>query len=233
MNVKNMDRKTVLSELSKLVDKHKVIKGTYIKTLGQDDIFEVPVNRTTELKTISMNNKDIYVPITKDRDVPAGSLSEKQLQYLLSTVKNPDSLAILEKYMQQMEEEPEPPSLFDMMEKKKQKDEEEKKTKDKLMGLEIKTEKEIEVPFSQQLETNKKTLKAQTAIYLNQLKSGSLKNVVDYNDWIRDNNINNFMKELEDLGLASEKDRLKNSIENVGKFVLTKSSKAKAIGRRV
>ena len=233
MNVKNMDKKTVLSELSKLVNKNKVIKGTYIKTLGQDDIFEVPVNRTTELKSINVNNKDVYVPITKDKDVASGSLTEKQLQYLLSTVKNPESLAILEKYMQQMEEEPEPPSLFDMMEKKKQKDEEEKKTKDKLMGLEMKAEKEIEVPFSQQLETNKKKLKAQAAIYLNQLQSGSLNNYVNYNDWIRDNNINQFMIDLDDIGLTSEKYRLKAKIENVGKFVMTKSSKAKQVGGRV
>ena len=67
--INTLDRIGVFAELRRLVQKSLPIKGTYIKTLEKDDIFDKPVNKTSELQIIKVGNQSIYVPITKEPDV--------------------------------------------------------------------------------------------------------------------------------------------------------------------
>ena len=99
--VKKYDKYTVLSELNRLIGQNAQIKGTYVKTLKHDDIFETNVNKTTELHAIKSGNKRVYVPIVKDEPVQEGSISERQLLKLLQNVKNPSAQRILREYMAQ------------------------------------------------------------------------------------------------------------------------------------
>jgi hypothetical protein len=100
----NYDKYTVLSELNRLIGSHADIKGTYIKTLKHDDIFETNVNKTTKLHSIKAGNKKILVPIVQDEPVQEGSISEKQLMKLLHDVKNPQAQRILREYLSQNKE---------------------------------------------------------------------------------------------------------------------------------
>jgi len=99
--VKKYDKYTVLSELNRLIGNNAPIKGTYVKTLKHDDIFETNVNKTTELHAIKSGNKRVYVPIVKEEPVQEGSISERQLLKLLQNVKNPSAQRILREYLAQ------------------------------------------------------------------------------------------------------------------------------------
>jgi hypothetical protein len=102
MNVINtFDRTTVLSELRRLVQKSLPIKGTYIKTLEKDDIFDKPVNKTSELQIVKVGNQSIYVPITKEPDVAEGAIPEDMLAKVVARIKDPKSRKILSAYLEQ------------------------------------------------------------------------------------------------------------------------------------
>jgi hypothetical protein len=96
-----MSKFTVLSELNRLVGKNSTIKGTYVKTLKQDDIFDTPVNKTTELHTIKSGSKKILVPLVKPEPVQVGAISDREVSKLLSTVKDPRARKILNEYLEQ------------------------------------------------------------------------------------------------------------------------------------
>jgi hypothetical protein len=100
-HVKKMSKFTVLSELNRLVGKNSTIKGTYVKTLKQDDIFDTPVNKTTELHTIKSGSKKILVPLVKPEPVQVGAISDREVSKLLSTVKDSRARKILNEYLEQ------------------------------------------------------------------------------------------------------------------------------------
>jgi len=102
--VKKYDKYTILSELNRLIGNNAPIKGTYVKTLKHDDIFETNVNKTTELHAIKSGNKRILVPLVKEEPLQEGSISESQLLKLLRQVKNPQSQRILREYLAQNKE---------------------------------------------------------------------------------------------------------------------------------
>jgi hypothetical protein len=105
--VKKMTKYTVLSELSRLIGQNTPIKGTYVKTLNQDDIFETPNNKTTQLYSIPSNNKmgqKILVPLVKPEAIQEGSLSESEVAKLLRNVKDARARKILLEYLSQNDE---------------------------------------------------------------------------------------------------------------------------------
>jgi hypothetical protein len=102
-HVKKMSKFTVLSELNRLVGKNSTIKGTYVKTLKQDDIFDTPVNKTTELHSVKAGGKQILVPLVKPEPVQMGAISGREISKLLATVKDPRARKILNEYLEQNE----------------------------------------------------------------------------------------------------------------------------------
>jgi hypothetical protein len=90
----------VLEKLKQIAYQNMPIKGTYIKTLKQEDIFDEPVQKTTELKRIQVGNQSILVPIIKEQEVKP-ALSDEIVMKLLSRIKDLKSRQILETYKQQ------------------------------------------------------------------------------------------------------------------------------------
>jgi hypothetical protein len=99
--IHTLDRYGVFSELKRLVQNSLPIKGTYIKTLEKDDIFDKPVNKTSELQILKVGNQSIYVPITKEPDVAEGAIPEDMMAKIIAKIKDPKSLKILAEYLEQ------------------------------------------------------------------------------------------------------------------------------------
>ena len=87
----------VLEKLKQIAYQNMPIKGTYIKTLKQEDIFDEPVQKTTELKRIKVGGESILVPIIKEQEVKP-ALSDEIVMKLLSKIKDIKSRQILETY---------------------------------------------------------------------------------------------------------------------------------------
>jgi hypothetical protein len=90
----------VLDKLKQIAYQNMPIKGTYIKTLKQEDIFDEPIQKTTELKRVQVGNQSILVPIIKEQEVKP-ALSDEIVMKLLSRIKDLKSRQILETYKQQ------------------------------------------------------------------------------------------------------------------------------------
>lgn len=90
----------VLEKLKQIAYQNMPIKGTYIKTLKQEDIFDEPIQKTTELKRIKVGNENILVPIIKEQEVKP-ALSDEIVMKLLSKIKDIKSRQILETYKMQ------------------------------------------------------------------------------------------------------------------------------------
>ena len=83
-----MNKYTILKELEKALN-FRNQKGTYIKTIKPDEIFEEQtINPTTELYQVKMNDKTIKVPIIKDLfDDP----EKKEIEKIKSMLRNTSS----------------------------------------------------------------------------------------------------------------------------------------------
>lgn len=90
----------VLDKLKQIAYQNMPIKGTYIKTIKQEDIFDEPIQKTTELKRIKVGNETILVPIIKEQEVKP-ALSDEIVMKLLSRIKDIKSRQILETYKMQ------------------------------------------------------------------------------------------------------------------------------------
>jgi hypothetical protein len=101
--VKKMSKLVVLSELKKYVklNDEKTMKGTFIKTLEKEDIFDNPINKTTELHLVKLGNKSVLVPIIKKEDIQTNPIDDKALSVLLSKIKNPNDRDIVKQYITQ------------------------------------------------------------------------------------------------------------------------------------
>lgn len=98
----------VLDKLKQIAYQNMPIKGTYIKTLKQEDIFDEPVQKTTELKRIKVGKENILVPIIKEQEVKP-ALSDEIVMKLLSRIKDIKSRQILQTYKLQEEVGKTPP----------------------------------------------------------------------------------------------------------------------------
>ncbi len=107
----------VIDKLKLIAYQSMPIKGTYIKTLKQEDIFEEPIQKTTELKRVNIGNQSILVPIIKE-EIVKPTLSDDIVMKLLSKIKDVKSRQILETYKQQ--ENINKPPVFPQLPEEKQ-----------------------------------------------------------------------------------------------------------------
>jgi hypothetical protein len=123
-----LSKPSLIKELRRMIDNSMTIKGTYIKTMP-DDIFDEPVNKTTDLHNIKIGKQTILVPIVQEKLQTDDAIPEELLDKLLSKIKNPKARAIFQKYMSQLKDiEAEPIVVkekvkFDESEMKRKKDE--------------------------------------------------------------------------------------------------------------
>jgi len=99
-----MDKPSVLLQLKRITEQNLPIKGTYVKTLKQEDIFDSPVNKTTELHAIKVGKQQILVPIVKEEELTQGAISDDLVMKLLSKIKDKKSREVLSAYIEQEQE---------------------------------------------------------------------------------------------------------------------------------
>ena len=99
-----MDKPSVLLQLKRITEQNLPIKGTYVKTLKQEDIFDTPINKTTELHSVKVGNQQILVPIVKEEELTQGAISDDLVMKLLSKIKDKKSRQVLSAYIEQEED---------------------------------------------------------------------------------------------------------------------------------
>lgn len=99
-----MDKPSVLLQLKRITEQNLPIKGTYVKTLKQEDIFDAPINKTTELHSVKVGNQQILVPIVKEEELTQGAISDDLVMKLLSKIKDKKSREVLSAYIEQEED---------------------------------------------------------------------------------------------------------------------------------
>jgi hypothetical protein len=102
--VKKLTKKQLLSEMARLSKEQTPSKGTYIKTLKHEDIFDEPVNKTSIIYPIKDNKgKKMLIPIEQepiDKEAK-GLMTEEELTHLISVLNNPYSKEILRRFLKQ------------------------------------------------------------------------------------------------------------------------------------
>lgn len=104
MDIQTMDKPSVLLQLKRITEQNLPIKGTYVKTLKQEDIFDAPVNKTTELHSVKVGNQQILIPIVKEEELTQGAISDDLVMKLLSKIKDKKSREVLSAYIEQEED---------------------------------------------------------------------------------------------------------------------------------
>ena len=99
-----MDKPSVLLQLKRITEQNLPIKGTYVKTLKQEDIFDTPINKTTELHAVKVGKQQILVPIVKEEEITQGAISDDLVMKLLSKIKDKKSRQVLSAYIEQEED---------------------------------------------------------------------------------------------------------------------------------
>ena len=102
--VKKLTKKKLLSEYQRIAKEETPTKGTYIKTLKHEDIFDEPVNKTSTIYPIKDNKgKKMLIPIEQepiDKEAK-GLMTEEELTHLISVLNNPYSKEILRRFLKQ------------------------------------------------------------------------------------------------------------------------------------
>jgi hypothetical protein len=167
MDIQSMDKPSVLLQLKRLTEQNLPIKGTYVKTLKQEDIFDSPVNKTTELHAVKIGKQQILVPIVKEEELTQGAISDDLVMKLLSKIKDKKSRQVLSAYIEQ-EQEIAPKPIMIAKEKTEKEGEETDETvllkerKDEILktARQFKTVKELmEYLETEKIEEFKKELK--------------------------------------------------------------------------
>ena len=162
-----MDKPSILLQLKRITEQNLPIKGTYVKTLKQEDIFDSPVNKTTELHAIKVGKQQILVPIVKEEELTQGAISDDLVMKLLSKIKDKKSREVLSAYIEQ-EQEIAPKPIMIAKEKTEKEGEETdeavllKERKDEILktARQFKTVKELmEYLETEKIEEFKKELK--------------------------------------------------------------------------
>lgn len=104
MDIQSMDKPSVLLQLKRITEQNLPIKGTYVKTLKQEDIFDTPINKTTELHAVKVGKQQILVPIVKEEEITQGAISDDLVMKLLSKIKDKKSRQVLSAYIEQEED---------------------------------------------------------------------------------------------------------------------------------
>jgi hypothetical protein len=167
MDIQSMDKPSILLQLKRITEQNLPIKGTYVKTLKQEDIFDSPVNKTTELHAIKVGKQQILVPIVKEEELTQGAISDDLVMKLLSKIKDKKSREVLSAYIEQ-EQEIAPKPIMIAKEKTEKEGEETdeavllKERKDEILktARQFKTVKELmEYLETEKIEEFKKELK--------------------------------------------------------------------------
>jgi hypothetical protein len=103
-DIKKMTKKQILSEMARLSIEETPTKGTYIKTLKHEDIFDEPANKTSTIYSVKDNKgKKMLIPIEDeplDKEAK-GIMNEEELTHLISVLNNPYSKEILKRFLKQ------------------------------------------------------------------------------------------------------------------------------------
>jgi hypothetical protein len=192
MDIQSMDKPSVLLQLKRLTEQNLPIKGTYVKTLKQEDIFDSPVNKTTELHAVKVGNQQILVPIVKEEELTQGAISDDLVMKLLSKIKDKKSRQVLSAYIEQEQEiAPKP-----------------------IMIAKDKTEKEGEETDETVLLKERKDEILKTA--------RQFKTVKELMEYLETEKIEEFKKELKDNKLSVTLSALTRSINAIRKRLETK-----------
>lgn len=192
MDIQSMDKPSVLLQLKRLTEQNLPIKGTYVKTLKQEDIFDSPVNKTTELHAIKVGKQQILVPIVKEEELTQGAISDDLVMKLLSKIKDKKSRQVLSAYIEQEQEiAPKP-----------------------IMIAKDKTEKEGEETDETVLLKERKDEILKTA--------RQFKTVKELMEYLETEKIDEFKKELKDNKLSVTLSALTRSINAIRKRLETK-----------
>ena len=187
-----MDKPSVLLQLKRLTEQNLPIKGTYVKTLKQEDIFDSPVNKTTELHAVKIGKQQILVPIVKEEELTQGAISDDLVMKLLSKIKDKKSRQVLSAYIEQEQEiAPKP-----------------------IMIAKDKTEKEGEETDETVLLKERKDEILKTA--------RQFKTVKELMEYLETEKIEEFKKELKDNKLSVTLSALTRSINAIRKRLETK-----------
>jgi hypothetical protein len=192
MDIQSMDKPSVLLQLKRLTEQNLPIKGTYVKTLKQEDIFDSPVNKTTELHAVKVGKQQILVPIVKEEELTQGAISDDLVMKLLSKIKDKKSRQVLSAYIEQEQEiAPKP-----------------------IMIAKDKTEKEGEETDETVLLKERKDEILKTA--------RQFKTVKELMEYLETEKIEEFKKELKDNKLSVTLSALTRSINAIRKRLETK-----------
>jgi hypothetical protein len=203
--IHSMDKVSVFAELKRLVHASLPIKGTYIKTLEPDDIFDTPVNKTSELQSVKVGNTSILVPIVKEPEVAEGAIPVDMLSKVVSKIKDPRSRKILAEYLEQEKAQAEARDVAS-------------KTVVKMEEAEGKNEDYQEVI------TRKKELVEKIKAAADETELASI---------IKDSNVNEFKKELGEAGLKYALAGLTKAINTTKKKLETNRLVAQARAQQV
>jgi hypothetical protein len=191
MDIQTMDKPSVLLQLKRITEQNLPIKGTYVKTLKQEDIFDSPVNKTTELHAVKVGNQQILVPIVKEEELTQGAISDDLVMKLLSKIKDKKSREVLSAYLEQEQEiAPKP-----------------------IMIAKEKTEKEVEETDEAVLLKERKDEILKTA--------RQFKTVKELTEYLETEKIEEFKKELKDNKLSVTLSALTRSINAIRKRLET------------
>jgi hypothetical protein len=104
--VKKLTKAQLLTEYQRISKDTQTTKGTYIKTMKHEDIFEIPVNKTSTIHQIKgPKGKKMLIPVEDDdEDIEAGGImSNEEVEHLIKVLKNPHSKEILRAFLKQEE----------------------------------------------------------------------------------------------------------------------------------
>lgn len=102
--VKNLTKAQLLSEYERISKDTQTTKGTYIKTMKHEDIFEIPVNKTSTIHQVKgPKGQNMLIPVEDDdEDMEAGGImSDEEVEHLIKVLKNPHSKEILKAFLKQ------------------------------------------------------------------------------------------------------------------------------------
>jgi hypothetical protein len=96
----NIERKAIVSKLLKLISSNQPVKGTYVKSIKPEDIFDAETPTTT-LYPIKAGNSTILVPIVDPNDQQQPAINPNLAQKILNKVIDPKQKEILKNYITQ------------------------------------------------------------------------------------------------------------------------------------
>jgi hypothetical protein len=96
----NIERKAIVSKLLKLISNNQTVKGTYVKSIKPEDIFDTETPTTT-LYPVKAGNTTILVPIVDPNDQQQPAINPNLALKIISKISDPKQKDILKNYITQ------------------------------------------------------------------------------------------------------------------------------------